>query len=286
MDGSVPAVRPAGRTWSCDEASPWLPLYADGELAPDDASRVEAHLAACPDCRVILAAHARLRDTLRHAAVRQEAQGVPPAFEAALRRELAAEADRRAPRRALGLVLAVALVLVAGVFVRAWLVRAPSAHPLLERTLAQHVLDVPLDIASPDASRVARFVGERVGGVPRVPQLDALGYVLGGARVIHVDDQPAAQLVYRGGLGGRLSVVMHRAPRAMRQAGLSLPFAMRPGAPWATASVAPALLGHAQRGALAAQVLQRDDWLYAVVGEAEVLAATDWPPLLGPPGAP
>lgn len=41
-----------------------LPPYLEGELGPEDKSRVESHLATCPDCRLLLAALTDAREAL------------------------------------------------------------------------------------------------------------------------------------------------------------------------------------------------------------------------------
>jgi anti-sigma factor RsiW len=69
---------------TCDAAEPLLAPWAEGRLEAADASRVEAHLAACRACRDDAAAgravHQLLRD--RAGALREQA---PPALQAAVR---------------------------------------------------------------------------------------------------------------------------------------------------------------------------------------------------------
>jgi anti-sigma factor RsiW len=55
------------RTLVCREAVALVADYLEGRLAPDDAARLEGHLAACPHCSEYLAQLRATIDALGHA---------------------------------------------------------------------------------------------------------------------------------------------------------------------------------------------------------------------------
>lgn len=78
-----------GETLACHGVVARLPAYLDGEVAPDLAGRIEAHLAACPVCRARVAAARGLVARLRGAGK----PSVPAALEQRIRQALR-EQDR------------------------------------------------------------------------------------------------------------------------------------------------------------------------------------------------
>jgi anti-sigma factor RsiW len=60
------------------QAQALLPWYVTGQLEPDEAQRIKAHLDACPVCRVELAAERRLREAIVSAPVEAREGRAPP----------------------------------------------------------------------------------------------------------------------------------------------------------------------------------------------------------------
>jgi anti-sigma factor RsiW len=184
-------------------------LLLDEEVAPEDRAAVEQHLAACSRCSDLLEALHQTR-----AALKEQSQRELPsaAFEARLRGQLRGTRRRTGRRSALRLLPAAAAG--AALFFGASLLLQAPAHEqerfpfLLSESLSHHTLDVPVDVASPDAARVEAFLAPRLGHRVSVPRLDFAGFGLLGGRVILIDNHRAAQLLYAGGLGRRVSVVV------------------------------------------------------------------------------
>lgn len=61
----------------CEQAIPYLPGLAGGDLRPETAASVEAHLASCPSCRTELARYERVGTAL---ASLREREVEPPAY--------------------------------------------------------------------------------------------------------------------------------------------------------------------------------------------------------------
>jgi anti-sigma factor RsiW len=98
----------------CTEVFGWLSAWLDGELEPEEARRVEEHLAGCGRCR---------RERALLAATSRAVRALPPetvaeGFDARLRRRLAAETAarslhrRRLPAFALGAAAVLALAIL------------------------------------------------------------------------------------------------------------------------------------------------------------------------------
>lgn len=112
---------------NCEEALELLSARLDGELPPEEAERLQAHLAVCPACRAVEAAYGALNDDL--AALAEE----PPAalcenVMAAVRRERQTARSRRRGGVAVA-AAAAALLLVLGVTRLPALQSDPAARP-------------------------------------------------------------------------------------------------------------------------------------------------------------
>lgn len=187
----------------CSQVELWLHLYLDDECGPEERTLLEQHLATCEACTARLTLLEKTRAGLRRAA-EEHSPPAPPALVARVQRDLA---DAKGPP-AWPVWVAAALVL-AVVFggLGVWLgSREGPTDPLVADSVARHTLDVPVDVASPDAARVEAWLRPRLKEPISVPRLDELGLGLRGGRVVHIEGQRAAQLLYHGGLGRRVSV--------------------------------------------------------------------------------
>jgi anti-sigma factor (TIGR02949 family) len=200
---------------SCSEIERWLHMAVDGELSHEDRPEVDEHLAGCPRCQAELGLIEKTRAGLAQAANEDQAP-------AALVGKIQGQA-RSARRRSRVSVLAAAIpaaIAIAALGVGGLALYRTSAAPALTAAAARstlepfvaqavktHRLEVPVDVASADPRRVARFLRQRIGHNLEVPRLDHLGLNLAGGRVVSVTERAGAQLVYQGALGRRLSVV-------------------------------------------------------------------------------
>jgi len=200
----------------CEEAVRYEDLYLDGEMAPDERLRMEAHLAACPACRN------RVTEWLRfHTVVRQRMGEVraPASLREALDHRLRRERNP-SRRRLIPLALAASLALTLPLAKGLWS-RPEDPLPLEDHAVATH-----LAIAGPevqgDRATVESFLQARVPFPVRVPLPDQPGIRLLGARVARVGSRPAVVYLYDAS-GHRVSVTQY-AP-----AGEDLPGAPRVG---------------------------------------------------------
>jgi len=193
---------------SCRETRKYLGAYVDGELAAEQMLAVEAHVDDCETC-----------------AARVE-------LERALKRELAALGDVRAPERlrrrverissrrrarrilavaAVPAAAAAALVLALGVGAG----DAGRADPLaavVEDVVQRHSRDLPMEVRGPDPATAATWFCGKVDFPVRAPRLAIENASFEGARLSNVQSHQAAHMLYTVD-GHRVTLMIFSADR-------------------------------------------------------------------------
>jgi anti-sigma factor RsiW len=226
----------------CLRFSAWVAPYVDGELDPDHAVEMEAHVVGCGTCTERVALIRAMRVSLK----RTTARRAPEAFRARMRATVGQERERRAPSRAesglseqklLRLRYAVGMAAAAGVVFAMGMSRyLQPRHPgtgapgdalasdadtasstmsidgLLEELIALHARPFPPDIIDPE--QLARF-DPLLGVQVRRPAFKPLGASFDGARVHPVSDRGALlQVQYTVPGGKRLTMYVFN-PRVL-----------------------------------------------------------------------
>jgi anti-sigma factor RsiW len=194
----------------CEAFRDLLHAYIDGELDRAGARDVERHLAGCPhcvrSCEEIKALGRTLRSLLPPV---MPPLGLHDGIRAALRR---AEAPPVPPslgsHRLFLALLAASVAALAGAAVGIWAIFRP-APTLPDRPTAQvtacHVQSLMggslVDVKDADPRVVGQWFHKRLGFVPVIPvPPPGVNFVLVGGRLDHVDQHPAAAVVYRQGV--------------------------------------------------------------------------------------
>jgi anti-sigma factor (TIGR02949 family) len=191
---------------NCVDLHNFLHLYLDSELDHADATRVEDHLHACPNCA---AAYERVRAL--SAAIKRDVRqyGAPRTLRDRLRRDIG-ERPRRSLRdlRYLArgwnpIALAASLLLTVAVSstVTSSYLGASAEDRIVEDVVSSHVrslmADHLTDVASSDQHTVKPWFTGKVDASPPAVDLASAGFPLIGGRLDYVDQRPCAVLVYR-----------------------------------------------------------------------------------------
>jgi mycothiol system anti-sigma-R factor len=213
---------------NCKDTPEFISPYLDGELEPERAAELTAHLQDCADCTRALEEMSHLSQAVARTAPRYKA---PETLRARIADALAAEiASESKPLpssqpispqsaaaqptplwpaigtgrwRPLALAASFALAIVMSSGVTAYLT-APSAEDQLVQDLVDgHIRSLMAshltDVVSSDQHTVKPWFHGRIDLAPPVDDLAPDGYRLVGGRIDYIDQRPVAALVYEHG---------------------------------------------------------------------------------------
>lgn len=182
----------------------------DGRLSPAARARVEAHIAACDECRRAWISLRQTSGVLRGLGSREVPADLVANIERARVREAHEEgepgASAGAARARRKWLLTSALVAAAALILLVVYLRRPDLPAMMAADHARYVRgDLGLEIQNDRADVVDAFLARRVPFPPRVFDLGMMNYALVGGRVHSISGRPSAFFVYRGA-GGRIVI--------------------------------------------------------------------------------
>jgi anti-sigma factor RsiW len=200
--------------WNAPIGEDDLQAYVDGRLDPARAAVVASWLDAHPDAAGRIAAERAQRDELRARLQAKANEPVPTRLRIA---NVRAARIRRLKRA--GLRIAASLLLVAAGAAGGWELRglmtqqAGEIALLTADALAAHrtfVVEVrhPVEVDAGQEAHLVQWLSRRLGRDLVAPNLAGLGYRLIGGRLLPAESGPAAQLMYEGGGGQRLTLYL------------------------------------------------------------------------------
>lgn len=181
---------------NCRELESFLYPYLDGEFGTDEKSELEKHLAQCPACAQKVHVEARFKQAVRRAG---QSSSEPVASES-LRKKVLAGLDREArrpafSRAAVGAAAAVFVVTLGGfVVLRLAVLSDGQRQSYLDAATLNHSKSLPLEISAVPHEHVEAWFGGKLDHRVAVPKLH--NAKLTGARLINVQDKPAAYISY------------------------------------------------------------------------------------------
>lgn len=190
----------------CQEVRSQLDLFSDGMLPDEATAEVRQHLAGCAGCASEALAREQLR---RRVGVAGRRYTAPAELRARLR-------GTSLPKRAWGGWYAVAAAAACLVVALAlWM-----AHAARQRDAARELVDLhittlagasPVDVVSSDRHTVKPWFQGKLPFTFDPPEVAGTPYTLLGGRLVYVEGQPAALLLYRVRLH-HISVIITRGP--------------------------------------------------------------------------
>jgi anti-sigma factor RsiW len=196
--------------------------YADERLEPAERVLVEAWLAEHPDDRKTVEAWQSQTAALRTALDPALTEPVPAALTGLLSRPPPRRRAWLAP--ALAASLALAIGLGSGVFIgrTGWLIGNPGgdrADIIAQAAYRAHKIYTaevrhPVEVAAAEKDHLVSWLSKRVGGPVTAPDLSADGLHLLGGRLLPVQGDPAAQMMYEAANGDRYTLFVTKSDGA------------------------------------------------------------------------
>lgn len=184
----------------CDDITPVLDAWLDGELDQDRASRVETHVNGCARCGALARDRRALIGSVAAPTLYYRA---PEDLRDSLFSGMApSERSRPAPRAPVWawVSLAASIALASAVV---WLAAGRLSQPspnLIQEAVSAHIRSLMaahlLDIPSSDRHTVKPWFAGKVSFAPVVPDLASDGYPLAGGRLDYLSGRPVAAIVY------------------------------------------------------------------------------------------
>lgn len=197
-----------------------LQAWVDGRLPPARSAEVEAWLARNPAEAARVARYREQRDQLRAWLAPKAAEPVP----ARLRPQMLRARRGAAWRQRIGAAAAGIVLLLAG-GATGWVARGAgpaagdglSAALLATDAVQAHLTFVPevrhpVEVPATQEAHLVAWLSNRLGHPLRVPDLSSLGFQLIGGRLLPGETVPAAQFMYEGAQGTRLTLYMRAEP--------------------------------------------------------------------------
>lgn len=177
--------------FDCLELGALLPLYVDGEFQDGERSAIEQHLAVCASCSRQVHALRAFKNSVARAVLDRDAMQVPAGLNQRIRRRTQ---RARAARSALRLA---APASAAAVLIGFFTVATGNAYsPIVAESVQRHMDNARVDYASPSPSRIERALHRHLKSPLRVPIFQSPQVALRGARLVRLQNRPAAYLVY------------------------------------------------------------------------------------------
>jgi anti-sigma factor RsiW len=184
---------------ACDAWREKLDLYADGELAPEDAAALNAHMRTCSDCAADVLARVQLKRSVATAGNRYQPSA---AFRARIAGSIAAKPQRQAnwwwTVVALPALAVLMISVAASLFVQTQKSRQQrTVSELADLHVGLLASATPFDVISTDRHTVKPWFQGKIPFTFNLPELQGSEFTLLGGRVTYLEQTPGAHLIYQ-----------------------------------------------------------------------------------------
>jgi anti-sigma factor RsiW len=181
---------------NCEEWQTKLDAYADAELPADNMRSMAEHLSGCPACTAEIV---QIMQQKRVTAVAGKRYTASPELRARVRQQIAAKPARGGWQWALGLALAAVVVFGLGLAI-VLPARTAARNQLIAGIVDRHVTALasaaPVDVVSTDRHTVKPWFQGKLPFSFNLPELAGSPFTLEGGRMVFVDGEPGAHLIY------------------------------------------------------------------------------------------
>ncbi len=181
---------------NCETWQTQLDAYADAELPPDTMRSMAEHLSGCPACTAEIVQIMQLKRVTATAGKRYTPA---PELRARVRRQIAAKPAHGGWQWALGLALAAVVVIGLGLAI-VLPSRTAARNQLIAGVVDRHVTALasvsPMDVVSSDRHTVKPWFQGKLAFTFNLPELAGSPFTLAGGRMVFVDGEPGAHLIY------------------------------------------------------------------------------------------
>lgn len=185
----------------CDEGRDKIDAYVDAAQNSESASETpgfEAHLRTCPACTAAVLSRMQLKDAIRSAAAMR--YPAPPELRLRVEKSIRAKSRPSVVRMWIPVLAAAAVLILAAtvsmqVFTR-HAVRAQMVAQLVDLHVATIASVNPVDVVSTDRHTVKPWFQGKLPFTFNLPELGNSPYKLLGGKVVYLDNQPGAQLLF------------------------------------------------------------------------------------------
>ena len=181
---------------NCETWQTKLAAYADAELPPVTMRSMAEHLSGCPACTAEIVQIMQLKRVTATAGKRYTPA---PELRARVRRQIATKPARGGWQWALGLALAAVVVIGLGLAI-VLPSRTAARDQLIAGVVDRHVTALasasPVDVVSSDRHTVKPWFAGKLAFTFNLPELAGSPFTLAGGRMVYVDGEPGAHLIY------------------------------------------------------------------------------------------
>jgi anti-sigma factor RsiW len=178
---------------NCDRNSATLAMYLDGELPPEQVTRLQEHIGECSHCAAEIAELVSLKQSLRVAR-----NQFPPNLE--FRRKIRQQITK--PKHSPWLtyfvpaITAVVILIMAAIGWTEYSRRSDAFSEVADLHIATLASVNPVDVLSTDRHTVKPWFQGRVPFSFNLPELNGTGFTLIGGREVFLHQSPGAQLLF------------------------------------------------------------------------------------------
>jgi anti-sigma factor RsiW len=181
---------------NCETWQTKLDAYADAELPPETMRSMAEHLSGCPACTAEIVQIMQLKRVTATAGKRYTPA---PELRARVRRQIAAKPAHAAWQWAVGLALAAVVVIGLGLAI-VLPSRTAARDQLIAGVVDRHVTALasasPVDVVSSDRHTVKPWFAGKLPFTFNLPELAGSPFTLAGGRMVYLDSEPGAHLIY------------------------------------------------------------------------------------------